>query len=297
MSISKRRIILVGDHKQMPNIVNEDIVNEIENEIGSTDPHEKIKEHFKITMFQMLINKARELEKKDGHKRVITLNKQFRMHPELGNIVSNYFYKEEGGLSSPRPASHFAHRYYGLKDKYLYWIDVPWNKAEIYRNQGSTSRKNRLEAEKIAYHIEEALNDESYNKETIGIITFYKDQVETIKEALRKRRIINEHGEPTGNYIGLELLVGTVDAFQGKEFDVVYLSMTYTFDVTNQYVCNKEAYSRLVMDNLLNVAISRQKKLLICVGDQKVFSYEKAKTHVPCLYDLAVRCMEDGLHE
>lgn len=47
----------------------------------------------KTTLFEILMDKARILEKKDGIKRVITLNSQFRMHPELGNIVSNYFYK------------------------------------------------------------------------------------------------------------------------------------------------------------------------------------------------------------
>lgn len=295
MSISKRRIILVGDHKQLPNIVNENIVQDIENGIKTGNSSE-IEEHFKFTMFQMLINKARELEKKDGHKRVITLNSQFRMHPELGNIVSD-FYQEEGGLYSPRPAIDFNHNYACLKDKYLYWVDVPWNKGEMYRNVGSTSRKNRLEAERIAQHIEEALNDDSYNKESIGIITFYKDQVQTIKEALRKRGIINIHDEPTGNYMDLEILIGTVDAFQGKEFDIVYLSMTYVFNVQDINACNKEAYSRLVIPNLLNVAVSRQRKLLICVGDQNVFAYEKAKTHVPCLYKIATRCKEAGLHE
>lgn len=295
MSISKRRIILVGDHKQLPNIVNENIVQDIEKGIKSGNP-EEIEEHFKVTMFQMLINKARELEKKDGHKRVITLNSQFRMHPELGKIVSD-FYHEEGGLYSPRPATDFSHNYSCLKDKYLYWIDVPWNKGEMYRNTDSTSRKNRLEAERIAQHIEEALNDDSYNKESIGIITFYKDQVQTIKEALRKHGIINIHDEPTGNYIDLEILVGTVDAFQGKEFDVVYLSMTYVFNVQDINICNKEVYSRLVIPNLLNVAVSRQKKLLICVGDQNVFTYSKAKTHVPCLYEIATRCKEAGLYE
>ncbi len=296
MSISKRRIILVGDHKQLPNIVNENIIKEIEKGINSENISEKLEEYFKVTMFQMLINKARELEKKDGHKRVITLNSQFRMHPELGNIVSE-FYQEEGGLNSPRPASEFTHNYLGLKDKYLYWIDVPYNDGEVYRNPGSSSRKNELEAKRIALHIKEALNDDSYNKESIGIITFYKDQVQTIKDELRKNGIIDIHDEPVGNYLGLNILVGTVDAFQGKEFDVVYLSMTYTFDLKNLASCNKEAYSRLVMKNLLNVAVSRQMKLLICVGDQNVFTYSKAKTHVPCLYEIATKCKEAGLHE
>ena len=78
--------------------------------------------------------------------------------------------------------------------------------------------------------------------------------MQTIKEALRKRGIINIHDEPTGNYMDLEILIGTVDAFQGKEFDIVYLSMTYVFNVQDINACNKDL--SFILSALLNLLIS-----------------------------------------
>ena len=60
------------------------------------------------------------------------------------------------------------------------------------------------------------------------------------------------------------LRVGSVDAFQGKEFDVVLLSMVRTapgkVDLENEDSLTR-AYGFLRMDNRLNVAMSRQHRL------------------------------------
>lgn len=70
--------------------------------------------------------------------------------------------------------------------------------------------------------------------------------------------------------------------FQGKEFDVVYLSIVYSFNPNNYH---QENYSRLSNPNLLNVALSRQKKLLIVVGNKAIFKNEKAKKITPSLVE------------
>jgi len=295
MSVAKGRIILVGDHKQLPNIVNENIVKKIEKDsISGEDGVSYLASQIKTTMFERLIETAHKLEEKDGIRRVITLNTQFRMHPKLGDIVSRNFYMDEGGLKSVKPESDFAHNYKGLNNKYLYWIDVPYNEAYKEKYRVNNSRRNKDEAEKIAQHIKEALNSDTYNNETIGVITFYREQVHEIKEALRVKGIFDDNYNLTAYYSGLDLLVGTVDAFQGKEFDVVYLSIVYTYDEKDS---SRETYSRLKLFTLLNVAVSRQKKLLICVGDMKIFKTERAKNYVPCMYEISKICEGGGLHE
>lgn len=300
MSLGKKRIVLVGDHRQLPNITDDDIISDVSKEANavSEDKLASIAKDMKTTLFEILMDKARMLEKKDGIKRVITLNSQFRMHPELGNIVSNYFYKNDGGISSPRPASDFAHNYHGLTNKYLYWLDVPFGKSkEEYRNKNSTSRKNPYEAMKIARHIKEALDSKGYEKQSIGVITIYKDQVKEINEALKKLGILNDKYQMEALYSDQKLLVGTVDAFQGREFDIVYLSLAYT---TNDIRSEKYPYSRLAWDNsnsLLCVALSRQKKMLIVVGDMKIYKDSLCKSKIPCIYDLANRCSGGDMHE
>ena len=65
----------------------------------------------------MLIEKAHQLEEKDGIKRVIMLDTQFRMHPKLGEIVSNSFY--DGMIKSVRPESDFNHNYHNFFVLYI----------------------------------------------------------------------------------------------------------------------------------------------------------------------------------
>ncbi len=298
MSLAKKKIILVGDHKQLPNITDEGIIDEVKtivNKSSETKMNEeetqKISSTMKQTLFEVLMDKAHELERKDGIKRVITLNTQFRMHPELGKIISENFYN--GIVQSVRPASDFSHNYHNMKDKYLCWLDTPYDEYYEYRTKGSTSRKNIPEAKQIAEHIEEALNDKNYENRSIGIITMYRDQVATINDELRKIGIYDENMSLMPRYASQEIKVGTVDAFQGREFDIVYLSLVYVFN-------EDKNFSRLASENsksLMCVALSRQKRMLIVVGDMSVYNNDMAKEKVKPLYDLAIRCAGGDMYE
>ncbi|MBN0266904.1 hypothetical protein JTM79_36445, partial [Pseudomonas aeruginosa] len=79
-----------------------------------------------------------------------------------------------------------------------------------------------------------------------------------------------------------QLRVGTVDSFQGLEFDVVFLSMVRTLPQNWQPKDDdrdKQAralFGHLCLYNRLNVAMSRQKKLLVVVGDTGLLQSELA---------------------
>jgi superfamily I DNA and/or RNA helicase len=77
--------------------------------------------------------------------------------------------------------------------------------------------------------------------------------------------------------------VGSVDAFQGKEFDVVLLSTVRSWksgsDINNSVVVNEQlGFLRII--NRINVAMSRQKRLLIVVGDLSLASAELTQSIV-----------------
>ena len=74
--------------------------------------------------------------------------------------------------------------------------------------------------------------------------------------------------------------VGTVDAFQGREFDVVFLATTRS---RRQPVIRGNPFGFLVLPNRLCVAMSRQRKLLVVVGDAEMFASEVAREAVPAL--------------
>ena len=100
---------------------------------------------------------------------------------------------------------------------------------------------HRAEADRIAKEVQHLLQAAGSSL-SIGVITFYAAQRDLIMEKLAKTEVngislmVRRDGElvPTEEFAttidGEEgLRVGSVDAFQGKEFDVVLLSCVRTF--------------------------------------------------------------------
>src|SRR5690606_34405120 len=83
---AKDRIILVGDHRQLPHIVDEALLQQMEQESDDihSDIKEKFNQHITSSMFQYLFHRAKQLEQQDGTPRTITLDAQYRSHPLLG---------------------------------------------------------------------------------------------------------------------------------------------------------------------------------------------------------------------
>ncbi len=106
---------------------------------------------------------------------------------------------------------------------------------------------------------------------SFGVITFYSEQKRLLEQALK-------------GYANLE--IGTVDSFQGKEFDVVFLSSVRT--------CHTEDFGFLEDFPRLCVALSRQKRALIVVGDREKFETPEAKDKVPGLFAFLQSCKERG---
>ncbi|WP_342748027.1 AAA domain-containing protein [Laceyella sediminis] len=64
------------------------------------------------------------------------------------------------------------------------------------------------------------------------------------------------------------MVVGTVHALQGSEFEVVMFSPTYTSRDTEKHFFDREPY-------ILNVATSRAKTSFLTFGDMEVFGVDK----------------------
>ncbi|GAA7520669.1 hypothetical protein MMM110_15100 [Helicobacter pylori] len=198
-------------------------------------------------MFKKLKERAQKLKELDGKERFITLNKQYRMHPLLGELVSGVFYKPYNeSFDSPLEREHFKHNLRVLDNKPCVWIDVK-NPKEKRNTDGSYYRESEITAiKKYLDLFMEDVKDESNS--TFGVITFYSEQKRLLEQALK-------------GYANLE--IGTVDSFQGKEFDVVFLSSVRT--------CHTEGFGFLKDFPRLCVALSRQKRALIVVGDREKF--------------------------
>jgi len=286
-----KRIILVGDHRQLPHIIDEEVARQMEN--GETGQSEN--DWLKKSMFQYLFStRLKTLEVSDGFPRRVTLDTQYRMHPLLGDFISRNFYEcfdQNERFGSGRPASDFAHELSGTDGKPAVWLDVPVQRGK-HQSDG-TSWTRPAEATVIARQLQAWMSSDAGKDLSFGVISFYKAQADSIREKLRREL----GGIATDDK---QLRVGTVDSFQGMEFDVVFLSMVRTLPQNwrpKDNDCEKQArglFGHLCLYNRLNVAMSRQKKLLVVVGDADALRHQLAADFVPGLVDFLHLCQSEG---
>jgi len=312
MSLGKRRIILVGDHRQLPHLLEPNIERELTAGADGGSIAEATRHALERSLFERLFEDLQARERSDGVCRVVTLKDQFRMHPVLGAFVSDTFYAPFGeAFRSPRPASEFGH---ALPDwskagrpMCAAWKHIPMDDGMEQRIGTSWSR--RVEAEWIARECKRVIDGRA-DALTIGVITFYRPQVEAILAAMQVHGLAEKHPETKdldikNEYRTIErngkheerLRVGTVDAFQGMEFDVVILSVVRSNMMrAEDDVGLRRKFGHLLLPNRLCVAMSRQMRLLITVGDQAMFESEQAASAVPGLHRFLQLCGgTDGL--
>ncbi len=239
----------------------------VDEEDKSQDAQDEIEKALKDSMFKKLKERAQKLKELDGKERFITLNMQYRMHPLLGGLVSDVFYKPHNeSFESPLKEEHFKHNLRILDNKPCAWIDVK-NPKEKRNADGYYYRESEITAIKECLDL--FMKDEP--DFTFGVITFFSEQKKLLEQALK-------------GYANLE--IGTVDSFQGKEFDVVFLSSVRTR--------HTEGFGFLKDSPRLCVALSRQKRALIVAGDKDKFDTPEAKDKVSGLFEFLQSCKKEG---
>lgn len=312
---AKKRIILVGDHRQLPHIIDEAIIQALQDDDDQALSED---DYVRESMFGYLKKRLEKLKDVDGFQRVITLDAQYRTHPLLGDFISNHFYYEPVGenafderFKSPLPEESFAHDLPGTQGAAAVWLDV--SKGDEIKDGRSTKRPS--EAKAIADQIAIWLDSEAGRELSFGVISFYSAQVNEIFKALKTKGLAiktdDNHYEVADEYALFEksdkerLRVGTVDAFQGMEFDVVFLSMVRSQDIHNlpprlrrikdEALLARNLFGHLVSKNRLCVSMSRQKKLLVLVGNAKYAQSKLARKAVPALGDFYDLCQKNGV--
>ena len=236
---------------------------------------------------------------KAKRQRCITLNEQFRMHPTIGDFISNTYYKDpktgEGMLKPGSEQLYETKRHHlsipWAKDKTMIFCNVPGYKPE---SKGQ-SKCRQAEAARIMSIIDELRDDPEFKNLSVGVITFYSKQVTTLFEEAAKP----EHGYVIKDKDGYSIApkyrtfdgdkekfrIGSVDSFQGKEFDIVILSTVRSNSQSREDGNEKRVFGFLTLKNRLNVAFSRAQKLVIVVGDANMFEDSYAEKYVPGIYD------------
>ena len=235
--VRSERAILVGDERQLPPMVDAQVMQESNN---SSDDHT-----LDTSLFQSLI----EQTVGSTQDYVARLRTQYRMQPSIGSLVSKVFYEgklENGGTSRLRGGG------FDWMPAPVTWISTSSlpNKAE---NRSGQSFANAVEADTILQLLEkmESKAREGRRRSTVGVITGYSAQVE--------RLITLIDPEDSRKWRNLDIEIATVDSFQGRECDVVVYSTVRS---------NRNGTIGFLKDyRRVNVALSRARDLLVIVGD------------------------------
>ena len=278
-----KKIVLVGDHRQLPPLFNEhektyqevaeqqDDMEDMIVELTMED-FEKYKDMVTSSLFQRYFENAPESIKE-------TLTYQYRMHTDIMDII-NIFYDEQlkDGNAGTYTTDTKAH-YLNIKstsgtemiipERHAYWLDssmLAGEKVFEQRRQGSTSAENILEAEMILELLRKMelqyANMKNMKKTvSIGVISFYYDQVALIRQMLKKE-----------SFHAIDVEVNTVDRFQGKEKEIIFVSL-----VRNVESFHHNVNSHIAAFQRINVAFSRAQNLLIIVGAKDMYIDQPVK--------------------
>lgn len=250
------RVILVGDQAQLPHYIEEQLITKVEKKITKNDVN--VSEILKTSLFQNIFELLEDMYQQNKiEKRHVVLDTQYRMHPTIGKFISTEFYNNRlrTGLTKEERTPTF-----GVADnKPIAWYDIS---ASYGMEIGSTSRKRPVEIECVFSLIDKIVQDNVSNMPSLGVISYYKGQINELEEQASKRyppKILDS------------ISFGTVDSFQGKEFDIVILSIVRSNnhpDKRKRIGFLNNAKSRI------NVSFSRAKYQMIVVGDSKTVVYK-----------------------
>jgi len=242
------RFVLIGDHKQLPAVVlqskEESRVNDpLLNAAGVTD--------LSASLFERLYKKY----KSEGNTSAFDmLSKQGRMHPEIAAFPSEHFY--EGRLESA-----------GLPHQTEEWLDrsrIHFYPVEPLKNEFS-DKANRKEAETVAEICKELYEEyqtkgDRLNPQTIGIIAPFRNQIALIRKQLQETSIPEL----------AEITVDTVERFQGSQRDIIIYSFCIKTEEQLEFLPNRLEENGNLIDRKLNVAITRARKQLHIIGNEKL---------------------------
>ena len=231
-----QRIVLAGDHHQLPPTVK-----------SEKAAHEGLRE----TLFEKCIQRQPDTAR--------MLTTQYRMHTHIMGFSSDKFY---GGQLVPHPSvRHAGLEAYDLRfapDLPVEFIDTAGCGFLEVAIPESRSTANPDEANLLLQRLAQLLapydaTEHDQGPLTIGVIAPYRAQINYLKDAIEDSEVLN------GLLLQRRLSVGTVDSFQGQERDIIAISLTRS---------NPQGEIGFLSDiRRMNVGMTRARRKLLLVGD------------------------------
>jgi hypothetical protein len=233
MSVA-RKCVLVGDHRQLPPTFCEE-ESEVLDSLGEAQA-KLIRDGVIERLFDHL---------PDSRKG--TLLRQYRMLPHIGERVSRLFYG--GRLTHARQSGDVPFQVFGWLSYKRPGLRIPqqgWGDAKVL--------VNRVEVHLIVDRLQEmhrqlanTARATTWRRLTVAVITPYRAQCHELRGAIQGLGLAD----------AMSIEIDTVDAFQGRQADVVFFSFVRTH-IPARFFAD---------DRRLNVALSRARDCIYLVGD------------------------------
>ena len=210
------------------------------------------------------------------------LDKQYRFHGDIMKIVNEFYGGEANGLKLGKPNQNFE-KDHGLTvkignntivdpDKHIYFVDC--DEKESGGDAGSKSLQNEQEANaviKMLSELNKSVGDlitlgkiKADKKPSVGVICTYGLQTGLIKKRIKNNKIKYENFSRKSDE---QLIISTVDEFQGDERDIILVSMVR--NPRNPRNFNAEFVKKY---ERINVAFSRARNMLMIFGSKRFLS-------------------------
>ncbi|WP_050183325.1 DEAD/DEAH box helicase [Domibacillus robiginosus] len=276
-----KKVILVGDHHQLPPLLGNDTLEETLQELAEANKEfagkTELKGLLEESLFERLFKSVPETNK-------TMLAIQYRMHESIMETITPFYEREKDRLQCGLPDSDAArdHRLESplvRRENHLLWIDMP-NEPAFFeeRMKGGKSLYNPAELREIGSLLKEldeataqakeAGRMNADEKKSIGVISFYGEQVKKLNRLIEQELGLHH----------LTIRTGTVDRFQGMEMDVIILSMVRNHQNKHDDIGFARDYRRL------NVALSRARELLVLVGSTTMFTERTKQASTKGMY-------------
>ena len=266
------KFILIGDHNQLATIV---LQQPSHSRIEEMPLREAGINDCRDSLFERLIRRSAS---QGWDHAAAQLTRQGRMHEEIAAFPARQFYggnlftasewQSEQWQLSPGKNDPLQHLAGTMRTAFL--------STEKLNHNSSSDKINEPEAVVIVNLLKSIrdlylANGKMFQPGRIGIIAPYRNQIALI------RHLLLTAGIPGAE----EVMIDTVERFQGSQRDLILLSFCVNRPYQMQFLCNLNHDG--TVDRKLNVAITRSRQQLFLVGNARIMKqhpvYASLLTH------------------
>jgi len=255
---SAKRVLLVGDHLQLPPLYSETHKEALCRKLGVKNDRSEIEELLQSDF-------ERSFNSHYGQQTSARLLTQYRMSPPIGSLVSTIFYSGELVNGNNYSKEIYSSAPDVIKNP-VTWLDTSDEGEKAHHTQGEgSSIYNRCEADHIISALRRISEDGEFfsslskasnsNAPPIGVICMYAEQKRVLRQKFSQVLWVDGFKEL--------VKIDTVDSYQGKENKIIILS------VTRSEKQGRPGFLRT--PNRINVAMSRAMDRLLIVGNSNMW--------------------------